>query len=137
MSKNKAKSHPRTDPTPTSPLSVHNEGDGNVIGNNNRVGIYKPSPVVAQSDREIDLLLEQLSQQVQTISRRLSQEDAEHLRDAAAGVVKDVRSAKPQRKWWEVSVAGLKQAAINIGEVGQPVLEIVAKLLPILTRRYP
>jgi hypothetical protein len=84
---------------------------------------------------ETKSLLEQLLKAINEINKQSTPEtaeSAESLVQDAESLVKEVTSAKPRRKWYEVSIEGLKQAAINIGEVATPVLEIVGKLTPLL-----
>ena len=45
---------------------------------------------------------------------------------------KETASSKPRRKWYEMSIEGLKEAAEAVGEVGKPILKTVGKLLPML-----
>jgi hypothetical protein len=52
-------------------------------------------------------------------------------RDAEA-LLKEATSSQPRRRWYEVSLEGLKEAAKNIGEIADPVLGIVQKLMPLL-----
>ena len=40
--------------------------------------------------------------------------------------------AEPRRKWYELSLEGIKEAAKAIGEIGKPVIETVTKLIPLL-----
>ena len=88
---------------------------------------------LAESDVEGDVkkLLEDLLETIAKVNQEVpkEQEDAaeEMARDAET-LVKEATSSKPRRKWYEVSIDGLEQAAINIGRVAKPVLEIVRHL---------
>lgn len=84
---------------------------------------------------ETKILLEQLLRAVNETNKQANPEmfeTAESMALDAESLVKEATSAKPRRKWYEVSIEGLKQAAINLGEVASPVLEIVGKLSPLL-----
>lgn len=84
---------------------------------------------------ETKALLEQLLKAINEINKQVTPENAESAESMARDVenlVKEATSAKPRRKWYEVSVDGLKQAATNIGEVATPVIEILGKLSPLL-----
>lgn len=80
-------------------------------------------------------LLDQLLRAVNDVNKQVPPEDSdvanEMARDADT-LVKEATSPNPRRKWYEVSLEGLKQAAINIGEIADPVLDIVKKLVPLL-----
>ncbi len=88
---------------------------------------------------EVKTLLEQLIKQVNEVSKSkaTSTDVAEAMARDVETLSKEVTSSKPRRQWYEISSDGLKQAAINIGEVGKPVLETVAKLMPLLLRFFP
>lgn len=117
------------------------------IGNNNTLTapitiadqIENSFNLLARSETGPDLkqLLEQLLNQVNEISKAISKEDAESMARDAESLSKEVTSSKPRRKWYEISIEGLKQAALNIGEIGKPLLETVAKLLPLLHALNP
>jgi len=115
------------------------------IGNNNTIS----APIViadriensfnalnnAQIDDEIRNLLDQLLKAVTVVNQKVTPEkssDAEAMARDTETLVKEASSSKPRRQWYEVSLEGLKQAAINIGAVASPVLQIVEKLVPLL-----
>jgi len=80
-------------------------------------------------------LLKQLLKAINDITKQVSPdyaESAESMAREAADLVKEATRSKPRRRWYEVSIEGLKQAAINIGDIATPVLEIVGKLSPLL-----
>ena len=84
---------------------------------------------------ETKSLLEQLLKTISEINKQATSEateSAESLARDAESLIKEATSAKPRRKWYEVSIEGLKQAATNIGEIATPVLDIVAKITPLL-----
>ena len=86
-------------------------------------------------DDDIKTLLSQLLREVTAISKQVPQNKAGEtetmVRDAEA-LTKEVTSTKPRRRWYEVSLDGLKQSALNIGEIAKPILDIVGKLRPLL-----
>ena len=115
------------------------------IGNNAQISapaviadqIENSFNALAKSDLndETKTLLEQLLKAISEINKQTKPEQAETAESMARDaedLVKEATSAKPRRKWYEVSIDGLKQAAINLGEVATPVLEIVGKLTPLL-----
>lgn len=55
----------------------------------------------------------------------------------AASLSQEVASEKPRRKWYELSIEGLKEAAKAVGEVGEPILKTLGTLLPMLVALYP
>jgi hypothetical protein len=92
---------------------------------------------LAQSDlnAELKTLLDQLLQAVNQVNKDASPDQAETAeamaRDAET-LVKEATSSQPRRQWYQMSVEGLEQAAISVGKIAEPVLEIVTQLLPLL-----
>ncbi len=82
-------------------------------------------------------LLEQLLKQVAEIAKTAPAQISVELADNAESLSKEVARTKPRRKWYELSVEGLKEAAAAVGEVGKPILETIAKLLPLLIALWP
>jgi hypothetical protein len=83
---------------------------------------------------ELKKLLEELAVAVAKMSESMPKEDAVRVARALTTVVDEASSSKPNREWWQVSVGGLIKAAENVGTIGKPVLEILGKLVPVLTR---
>lgn len=44
----------------------------------------------------------------------------------------EATSSSPRRRWWELSIEGLKKAAQDVGEIGKPVLELASQIVPLL-----
>lgn len=104
-----------------------------VIANN----IENSFNTLMESDIDDDLktLLDQLLKAVNELNKEVSQDKADEAKAMARdteALVKEATSSKPRHRWYAVSLKGLKQAAINIGEVADPVLNIVMKLTPLL-----
>jgi hypothetical protein len=89
----------------------------------------------AEIEPNIENLLNDLLIRIAEVSKHIPQNDAQHaktmVRDAES-LVKEASSSNPRRKWYEVSLEGLKDAANAIGEIAKPVLDVVSKLSPLL-----
>ena len=44
----------------------------------------------------------------------------------------EIAEPEPDRKWYELSIEGLKEAAVAVGEIGIPIIETLKKLGEIL-----
>lgn len=80
-------------------------------------------------------LLEQLLKDITEINKSVSPEQSEVAQEMARDaetLVKEATSPKPRRKWYELSVEGLKDAAKNLGEIATPVLTTVEKIVKLL-----
>jgi hypothetical protein len=89
----------------------------------------------ATVEDDIRLLLEELLKAINEANRQVPEDKsgvAEAMVRDAESLVREVTASKPRRKWYEISFEGLKQAAVNIGELADPVLDIVKKLMPLL-----
>ena len=89
----------------------------------------------SQVGDDVKALLGELLQAINEVNKSVDvghAEVAQGMARDAETLVKEAVSASPRRAWYEVSAEGLKQAAINIGEVTAPVLGILAKLAPLL-----
>ena len=85
----------------------------------------------SEAEDEVKTLLENLLKVINEVNKEVEPkqtEKAEELARDAETLVKEATSSNPRRKWYEVSIDGLEQAANNIGRVAKPVLEIVGQL---------
>jgi hypothetical protein len=81
---------------------------------------------------EVKELMKSLVDQVTAAAPKIDPATAEQLGKNLEALSKELNSAKPQRKWYEVSLDGLKEAAEAVGELGVPIVKTVAKLVPLL-----
>jgi hypothetical protein len=84
---------------------------------------------------DIKELLDELLQAVNAVNKQVTAEqanEAETMARDTESLIKEVTSSKPRRRWYEISLDGLEQAAINLGKIADPVLNIVKKLTPLL-----
>ena len=65
-------------------------------------------------------------------AKEVPKETAESMARDVETLSKEAASSKPRRKWYEMSIAGLKEAAQAVGEVGKPIVETVSTLLPLM-----
>jgi GTPase SAR1 family protein len=89
---------------------------------------------VAESDikGELKELLHKLINEVNEAAKAVPEETAESMARDVESLSKELVSSKPRRKWYEMSIEGLKEAAGAVGEVGKPILKTVSTLLPML-----
>ena len=50
----------------------------------------------------------------------------------AAKWAREAARRNPRREWWELSLEGLKDAAASVKDIGQPVIDTVKMLVPLL-----
>jgi hypothetical protein len=83
---------------------------------------------------ELKELLKELSIEVGKLTEHLPKDEAENIADDLDTLVEKTTCEKPKRKWWSVSIDGLTKAAENLGKVGEPVLELISKIVPLLMK---
>lgn len=88
--------------------------------------------IAADLSDETKNLLAQLAKAVEEMNKSLSKEDAQQVTEDLNTFIEGAVSKKHSRKWWHVSVDGLKRAATKLGTMGKPVLELLAEIIPIL-----
>jgi internalin A len=72
--------------------------------------------------------LQQLALAVDTMVKGLQKEQAEEIADDMKRLAEEVTKAKPNPKWYNVSINGLIAAAQNVGKVGAAVLDLAIKV---------
>lgn len=88
------------------------------------------------ADEGVKRLLEELLVEIAEAGDAFG-ENAKIVAQDASVLSEEVSGGKARRKWYELSVSGLKEAAEAIGEVGVPILKTLGKLLPALIALYP
>lgn len=91
----------------------------------------------SQVSDDVRVLLGELLQAVNEINKSVGAgqiEVAQSMVHDAETLVKETARVSPRRRWYEVSMDGLKRAAVNIGEIAGPVIGILAKLAPLLLK---
>lgn len=81
---------------------------------------------------EVKNLMKQLSEQIAAIDPSVNPAKVEQMGKDLKALGEEMAGAEPRRRWYELSLEGIKEAATAIGEVAKPVVDIVAKLLPLL-----
>ncbi len=77
-------------------------------------------------------MIKNLAKEVAKMSEALPDELAQQATRDLEVLTAEATGMAPRKQWIELSAEGLKQAATNIGEIGKPVLELVARILPLL-----
>jgi hypothetical protein len=89
----------------------------------------------ANTPDDLKTLLKQLAKEVAAISEHLSVEKAEQVARDLENLTAEATSENPRKEWWQLSVEGLKQAAKDVGEIGEPVLKLATTIVTMLLAR--
>lgn len=123
-------------------ILVNKQTVTNVSGSNNIVNVAEYMSNVrneingnlAKSDAsdEIKKLLLQLTHQIEEIGTTLSPEALQQMSGDVKTLSQEVASPTPRRKWYELSLDGLKEAAEAAGAIATPIVATVKALIPLL-----
>jgi len=80
-------------------------------------------------------LLKLLAITVGRMIEPLPKKQAEQVANDLQILINEATSEMPRRKWWELGVQGIKEAAQNNGEDGTSVLATLGTIIPILENR--
>jgi regulator of extracellular matrix RemA (YlzA/DUF370 family) len=112
-----------------------NIGDGNTINAPIVIADHIESSfnTVAKSPaaEPIKDVLKELLTNVSAVDATQYPDKAVQLAQDARTLTEELSSKAPRRKWYELSVEGLTQAAQDIGQVGEAILTTVGKLAPL------
>ena len=89
----------------------------------------------ADVNKDLKTQLDQLLRTVNQVSKQVTPEQteiAQRMAQDAEILVKEAASSSPRRRWYELSLEGLQEAAKSIGEIAIPVLKTVGEISPLL-----
>ena len=86
---------------------------------------------------DVKMLLQDLIKHINEVAKSAPKEVGQEMARDVETLAKEVVSPTPRRKWYELSIDGLKEAAVKIGDLGKPILETTGKLLPLLLNLFP
>lgn len=88
-----------------------------------------------QDSRETDQvkqLLRELTTRIASVDSSVNPEAVQNLNGDLDRLTEEMSKQNPRRKWYEVSIDGIKEAASAVGEIGQPILESASALAKLL-----
>ena len=101
-----------------------------VVANSIRDSFNRAQESIKNSD--LKQAIEQLTSRVGSLVTHLDPDGAKKAADALDTLTREVGRPEPRKDWWELSLKGLKEAAITVKDVGKPVLETIAKVTELL-----
>lgn len=125
---------------------TNNDYSKNVnIGSNSQVGIVNIADYMenvtnsvnqnlnsSTAPDEIKELVKQLTEQIAALSSLVDQPNVENMGKDVKTLSEEIASPQPRKSWYKLALEGIKDTATTIGEVAKPVLDIIAKLSPLL-----
>lgn len=86
-------------------------------------------------DKDAENLLAQLLAEIKALNDKVPPAQARQLAEMEAGgttLAAEVEREAPRKKQCELSLAGIKEAAVTLGDIAKPVFAIAEKLAPLL-----
>jgi len=77
-------------------------------------------------------LMMRLLEQVNLVIPQVPADIAQQMGNDVKALSNEIAQPVPRRKWYEVSLDGLKEAATAVGAIGQPILQVVSELSKLL-----
>jgi GTP-binding protein EngB required for normal cell division len=115
---------------------VNVSGTGNIINvaeyMSNVTSTVNNNLAQSDADSEIQDLITELNRQIENVA---SNADPIHVKKMGKNLERlseELASEEPEKRWYEVSLDGLKEAAEAVGEIANPVLKIIGKLSTLL-----
>ncbi len=111
---------------------INVNGDGNIVNVAGRIsGIKVLIDKGNTQTADINKLLKLLAGQIEAVAHS-NEAAATELVGNLEHLVAETEKSQPNKKWYELSIDGLKEAAGSIGEIGEPILKTLATLIPLL-----
>jgi len=85
-----------------------------------------------QADNDIKQLLTALLKQIEELNSKVPAEEIKPIIRNAEDLVREVDSGEPRKEQSLLSLNGIKEAAIQLGETAKPIIEIAEKISPFL-----
>ncbi|MGZ4995295.1 MAG: COR domain-containing protein [Methylobacter sp.] len=89
----------------------------------------------SKANNEVNILLEQLLTEIKALNGKVPNSQTQQFVDMAESaetLITETGREAPRPKWYQLSLEGIKEAALAVGKVAKPVLEIAEKLAPLL-----
>jgi hypothetical protein len=115
-------------------IGNNNNIDGSVIAGDKMENSFN-SLQESKANTVVKTLLEQLLIEIKVLNNKVPNSQAQELADMFEGaetIVSEMGRDTPRKKWYEAGLEGIKVAAVTVGEIAKPVLEIAKELAPLL-----
>jgi len=70
-----------------------------------------------------------LVEAIEVMNKSLPEEQSAEVTEDLGKLVNEAAKSKPNKKWYSVSIEGLIKAAENLDELGEPVINLLRKVL--------
>jgi hypothetical protein len=85
------------------------------------------------ANNDVKVLLQNLLREIEELNAKVPASSVvKELSDETQALINESTRETPRKRWYETSLEGIKEAALSLKEIGEPVLDIVEKLSPLL-----
>ncbi len=86
----------------------------------------------SSAGEDVKALMKELIEQIASLKDAGNPDKIQQMADDLKTLGDEIAKPQPRRKWYELSLQGIKEAAEAVGEVGKPIVKTVMQLLPLL-----
>jgi hypothetical protein len=88
----------------------------------------------SDADMHVKMLIKELTEQIDRVAPKADPGQIKKMGKNLEALSKEVASDEPERRWYEVSLEGIRETAQAVGEIATPILNTVGKLSALLLR---
>lgn len=111
-------------------------GDGNIVNvaevMANVTNVVNTNLAVSDANEDVKTSIRELNLQLQEISTKIQPAAAKSMANDLQTLSNEIASPQPRRRYYELTLGGLKEAAEAVGEIATPIILTVAKLSALL-----
>jgi hypothetical protein len=85
-----------------------------------------------ENNADVNVLLEQLLSEIKLLNGKVPEQAIQTLSEESETLITEAIKEQPRKKYLGLSLEGIKEAALALKEIGEPILEIATKLSPLL-----
>lgn len=86
----------------------------------------------SQASDDVKQLLEQLLNEIKGLNGKIPDQAIQTLSEESETLITETTKEQPRKKYLDLSLEGIKEAALALGEIAAPILAIAEKLSPLL-----
>ncbi|HTW65840.1 MAG TPA: hypothetical protein VME17_14540 [Bryobacteraceae bacterium] len=117
-------------------IAIHATGQGNVINvadyMRDVVNTVSSNSVKGEGADQIKPLMDALARKIAEIAPRIDTATAQQMGSDVKTLSEELKQESPRSSWLNLSLTGIKEAALKVGEIAKPVLETVELLSKLL-----
>lgn len=117
-------------------VTINANGTGNIINvaefMSNVTNTVTNNLEKSTSTDDVKELMKQLADQITAISSQIDPKQTQRMGSDLQTLSNEMAQPEPRRAWYQLSIEGLKEAAMAVGEIATPIIATLEKLMPLL-----